>query len=557
MSLLRTPLSVLALAVCFATSSCIVTEARTEVLIDIDADPGVRVDAMELITTVRGGLMHSAYTTEYTERRPRPSFPLTLSVAPIDQDIRRVVEVAVLARSSDGAIIGRYQLRTRYVAGQSSRITILLTDCCRGVARTCVAGESCSECECQVLAEELPDAGPVDAGMSEDAPISPDASLPSCRTSIDCPPHDCQTGVCTDSRCVYTPTCAAGEACCGNQCAANCDCVGIALGRTCRASSDDCDAAEVCDGSNPACPPDAAKPALTLCRDSAGVCDIAESCDGVNMACPGNVFALGTTCPGGFCDATGMCGACVSNGPCRYTATQDPCDLGRRDCAAGTCSPGVAAPATTLCRTSRGPCDAPEYCTGSSTACPADALLPTTTVCNPASGPCDVEERCTSAGTCPADVKQSAGFVCSRSRSLCELDAICDGASSVCHPGAFASASTVCRPAVTGIGGESCDVAERCTGSSGLCPSDAVMARGTLCRVSESVSCDQPEFCDGGEATCPPNETIPGACAELGSCGTCRGGRCQTSPCGPTQSCCETTMTCQERDSSPCLSGGT
>lgn len=556
MSLRRTLLSMLALAACFATLGCVVTEPRTEVLIDIDAEAGVRDEAMELITTVRGGLMHSAYTTEYTERRPRPTFPLTLSVAPIDQDIRRVVELAVLARSSDGAIIGRYQLRTRYVEGQSSRITILLTDCCRGVARTCVAGESCVDCACEVLEEELPDAGSVDAGVPDDAPMPPDSSLPSCRTNADCPTLNCEVGVCTDSRCVYTPTCASGEVCCGNQCAANCDCVGVPMGRTCRPAAAACDAAEVCEGSNPACPPDRAAAALTRCRDAVGECDVAESCDGVSMACPGNVFALGTICSMGFCDATGMCGACVPNSPCRYAADQSPCDLGSRNCATGTCAPGVPAPRTTLCRASTGGCDAPEYCDGT-TSCPADVLLPSSEVCRPVAGACDAEERCDGVSrACPADAKQSSGTICSRTRDACQLDSVCDGSSNTCPPSAFASASTVCRPAQVSADGTTCDVAEMCTGTSAVCPPDELLRSRVPCRPSLSVSCDTAEFCNGREALCPADELLSGNCAESGQCGECRGGICQTSPCAPREICCAATRTCQSNDSAPCESGG-
>ena len=554
MTLHRTLASMLALAVCFATLGCVVTEPRTEVLIDIDAESGIRDDAVELITTVRGGVMHSAYTSEYTERRPDPSFPLTLSVAPIDQDSRRVVEVAVLARSTDGAIIGRYQLRTRYVAGQSTRITILLTDCCRGVARTCVAGESCVDCECEVLEEELPDAGPVDAGVAEDAPTSPDSSLPSCRTDVDCPTVNCEVGVCTDSRCVYTPTCAAGEMCCGNQCAANCDCMRIPVGRTCRevAMNEVCDVPEVCTGTSPACPPDLVDPALTLCRGAVGECDVAESCDGVNKACPGDGFALGTMCSMGVCNAGGVCGACIPDGPCRYAADQSPCDLGRRNCMTGVCSPGMPAPSSTLCRVSGGVCDLPEYCTGSSTVCPTNVFAPASRVCGPSSGPCDVEERCAGGPTCPPDLRQSAGLVCSRGRNLCDLDAVCNGTDSACPPAGFASAGTTCRPAVSDVAGATCDVAEQCTGTSGSCPPDVLIASRTLCRPSGSTACDTPEFCNGMDAACPPNEFISGRCVESGQCGECRGGVCQTASCAVGELCCVATMMCQPDDGTRC-----
>ncbi len=561
MSLPRMLLSALVLAVCFATLGCVVTQPRTEVLIDIDAEPGVRIDATELITTVRGGLMHSAYTTEYTERRPRPSFPLTLSVAPIDQDIRRVVEVAILARATNGEIIGRYQLRTRYVAGQTTRIAILLTDCCRGVARTCVAGESCVDCACEVLPEELPDAGVMDAGISDDAPMPPDSALPSCRTSVDCPTINCEVGVCTDSRCVYTPTCASGEVCCGNQCAANCDCVGVPSGRECRPASDDCDVAEVCEGTNPACPPDLVDPALTLCRGAVDECDVAESCDGVNKACPGDVFAFGEPCgegsTSGFCNATGACGACVQNSPCTYSEDQSPCDLGRRDCATGACMRNAPAPATTLCRTSaRGGCDLPEYCDGTSVDCPPDRFSPVSTVCRAAGGACGLEERCPGdSAVCPPDARRAAGFVCLEA-TICQAQSTCDGSSDACRPGAFADATTVCRPAPMAMDG-TCDVEERCTGASRDCPGDRFATSEMVCRPATNASCDIAEYCRGDSPTCPPNQTIHGRCIAGGDCGECDdSGLCVTTPCEGRERCCAATLSCPLPDSLPCESGG-
>ena len=212
----------------------------------------------------------------------------------------------------------------------------------------------------------------------------------------------------------------------------------------------------------------------------------------------------------------------------------------------------MPAPASTLCRVSGGVCDLPEYCTGSSTTCPANVFAPASRVCGPSSGPCDVEERCSGGPTCPTDLRQSAGLVCSRARNLCELDAVCDGMDTACPPVVFASAATICRPALSDVAGATCDLPEQCTGSSGSCPPDVRMASRTLCRRPESTACDTPEFCNGDEAACPPNELIVGNCVESGECGMCRAGVCQTASCAVGELCCAATMTCRPDDGTRC-----
>lgn len=77
--------------------------------------------------------------------------------------------------------------------------------------------------------------------------------------------------------------------------------------------------------------------------------------------------------------------------------------------------------ATTVCRASAGPCDAPEFCTGSSASCPGDSFLGSTQVCRPATGACDQEERCTgTSAACPADSLAPPGTICRASAGACD-----------------------------------------------------------------------------------------------------------------------------------------
>src|SRR5439155_8887257 len=103
-------------------------------------------------------------------------------------------------------------------------------------------------------------------------------------------------------------------------------------------------------------------------------------------------------------------------------------------------------------------CDIAETCTGTSTACPADAFQSSATECRGAAGECDLAENCPGNGpSCPADVKKASGTTCTSDGNPCTLDQ-CDGSSVSCeHPAG--NAGTLCRASAG-----ACDVAESCDG---------------------------------------------------------------------------------------------
>src|SRR6184192_4251903 len=143
-------------------------------------------------------------------------------------------------------------------------------------------------------------------------------------------------------------------------------------GAVCRAAAADCDAAETCDGTSTACPADTFLPATTLCRASAGECDPAELCTGSSAACPADAKSAART-------------ACTDDGnPC----SRDECDGRGDDCQHPAGNGGA------VCRAAAGDCDVAETCTGTSTACPADAKSPAGTVCRASAGACDAVETC-------------------------------------------------------------------------------------------------------------------------------------------------------------------
>jgi hypothetical protein len=215
-------------------------------------------------------------------------------------------------------------------------------------------------------------------------------------------------------------------------------------------------------------------------------------------------------CASGFC-VDGVCcaSACGRGDPTDCEA----CSVAAGGTVDGTCTP---LPTTKVCRPSAGACDIAETCTGSSVACPADALAPAATVCRPSAGACDIAETCNgTSATCPADTFVPAATVCRPSTGVCDVAETCTGSSAACPVDAFVPPTTVCRPS-TGV----CDVAETCTGSSAVCPLDAFARPGTVCRPSAGA-CDVAETCSGSSVTCPADAFLPANTVCRPSAGNC------------------------------------
>src|SRR2546422_1841714 len=168
-------------------------------------------------------------------------------------------------------------------------------------------------------------------------------------------------------------------------------------GAECRAAVGPCDVAELCDGTSTECPDDAKQPAGTECRAAAGDCDVAATCDGSGDVCPANTFKPATTtCRPAVdqCDAAELCTGtsahCPTDGkrPAGTLCTDDrnPCSLDECDGLSDACQ-HPAGNAGAVCYAGSGDdCDPTQYCSGSSTTCPAPLTAPSTAVCRPAAG---------------------------------------------------------------------------------------------------------------------------------------------------------------------------
>ena len=325
-------------------------------------------------------------------------------------------------------------------------------------------------------------------------------------------------------------------------------------GATCRASAGTCDVVETCTGLSTTCPADAFSSSSTSCRGAAGECDLQENCTGSTAACPadarkpngtacssdGNPCTLdrcdgtnvtcqhpagnaGATCraAAGVCDVaetcTGTTTACPADAKstalCRASAGS--CDVAENcDGVNDDCPANAFQSSSVTCRASAGDCDVAENCTGAGAACPADAVRPNTFQCRSSAGVCDPAENCTgSTVTCPVDAKSTA--VCRASGGVCDVADSCDGVNNDCPADAFVSGSTECR-ASAGV----CDVAENCTGSTAACPADAFQSSSTQCRASAGV-CDVAETCTGSTAACPADSVAGAFVVCRASAGVC------------------------------------
>jgi cysteine-rich repeat protein len=362
------------------------------------------------------------------------------------------------------------------------------SSCCTATCQYRAAGQTCRPadgvCDAAETCTGSNASCPADAKLDTTTTCRPAADVCDVAEVCDGVNNTCPTDAFQPSTTVCRPAagvCDLAEDCTGSSAACPADAKSTA---TCRPATGVCDAAETCDGVNNNCPADGFQASTTVCRPAAGVCDLAENCTGSSATCPTDAKSTATCRP-----AAGVCDVAES------------CDGANNNCPAD----GFKA-SSVVCRGAVNECDVAENCTGGGAACPADAVKsagtactddgnPCTTdtcngsvgspscthpaghagaICRAVAGACDVAEVCTGTSTaCPADAFQASTLQCRPAAGVCDVSEFCTGSSAACPADAFQPSTQVCR-ASAGV----CDVAENCTGSSAACPADGFRPNG-------------------------------------------------------------------------------
>jgi|GEM_PF-385073 len=211
----------------------------TAVVVTIDAEPGVRLEASRLRLVVLGGVGRA--TAPAASRFDRlltpgvdddPAYPFNLALAPLDGDVGRSYSVTATAETATGTFVGQVRIIGGYVEGETLSVRLLLEDACRAVVcgdeQTCKAG-ACVDARTQgdvdagMTDAGERDAGGVDAGTDAgatdagtdggelDASIDAAVDVDECIAATDdC--DDAPAAVCTNTPGAFTCTCPFGFA---------------------------------------------------------------------------------------------------------------------------------------------------------------------------------------------------------------------------------------------------------------------------------------------------------------------------------------------------------
>lgn len=131
-------------------------EQATQVLLELDAEPGVRARLAQLRIQISGGGADEAYA-DYREASrsdlDAPVFPLQIALTPRGGDATRRYQLIATATAADGSFVAEARLLGGYVANSARFARLVLEDACADVERctgtsevplTCHAG-SCAD----------------------------------------------------------------------------------------------------------------------------------------------------------------------------------------------------------------------------------------------------------------------------------------------------------------------------------------------------------------------------------------------------------------------------
>jgi hypothetical protein len=263
---MRTRVGPLCLLIASAVAGCHAASPRTEVIVFIDAEQGVREMHPAIDVVVDGAAAAGGGAT--IERlnlvvRPGigsdPNWPLTVALAPLDGDPTRTYQVVVTANTDDAStrFVARVRAQSGFVPGEIRALRLVLQAACVGVqcdpSHTCAAG-ACAVATLPTTAllnladlDASVDAGSAVMDATADSPTSmDDVASSDARGIVDMRATTDSASVC-DSGCsngcgcqTCTTSCGTpGTISCDSLCAPTSSCIGPS--ETCDGQDNDCD----------------------------------------------------------------------------------------------------------------------------------------------------------------------------------------------------------------------------------------------------------------------------------------------------------------------------
>jgi hypothetical protein len=146
----------------------------TEVLLEIDAESGVRARLAKLTIEVRGGAADDAYADYGGESRSElqaPMFPVRVALVPRGGDSTRRYQVTASAHAADGSLLAEARVISGYVPDAIRYARLVLQDACLGVGACGEAAELPLTCSRGVCADPRADVGSFASDRNASSPI--------------------------------------------------------------------------------------------------------------------------------------------------------------------------------------------------------------------------------------------------------------------------------------------------------------------------------------------------------------------------------------------------
>jgi hypothetical protein len=132
--------------------ACGDTLPRTQVVLVIDAEPGVRSQTHEVQVVIRGGTGAMAQWQERLDRSFIPGgnaeWPMELALVPVGDDASRVYEATATAVATNGDPVAKVRAISGYRKGKTLVLRLLFEDACRDQVAVCGATQTCRAGAC-------------------------------------------------------------------------------------------------------------------------------------------------------------------------------------------------------------------------------------------------------------------------------------------------------------------------------------------------------------------------------------------------------------------------